>query len=161
MENYFIKEYNSFYNGYNETLGGNGCLGRTYKHKDISKEKMSRAKKGKIPWNKGKTGIYSKELLEQKSINTSFRKLKKTEKHKNNISKALTGRKLSKEHIENSSLARSKEYKMLDPFGKIVVIKNMSEYCRKNKLNQSHMISVYLGRYGFKSHQGYKKADHE
>jgi group I intron endonuclease len=81
----------------------------------------------------------------------------KSEKHKNNISKALTGRKLSNEHIISAAMGRSKEYKMLNPKNEIIIIKNMSEYCRENKLNQSHMISVSLGRYGFKSHKGYKK----
>ncbi len=81
----------------------------------------------------------------------------KSEKHKDNISRALMGRKLSNEHIISAAFGRSKEYKMLNPKDEIIIIKNMSEYCRKNKLNQSHMISVFSGRYGFKSHKGYKK----
>lgn len=37
MEPYFIKEYDSFYNGYNSTLGGDGMLG--FKHSEESKLK--------------------------------------------------------------------------------------------------------------------------
>jgi group I intron endonuclease len=157
MENFFIVQYDSYTNGYNETLGGEGTLGRTYKHKEISKQKMSISRKGKSPWNKGKTGIYSEKFLKQKSEKTIFRTLKRTKTHNENISKSLTSRKLSKEHSFAAAFARSKEYKMLNPAGKIINIKNMSEYCRVNHLNQSHMISVYLGRYGFISHKGYKK----
>jgi len=64
MEPYFIKEYNSFENGYNLTFGGEGTLGRyteettkskiskALKNKPKSKEhlqKMSQTRKGKIP----------------------------------------------------------------------------------------------------------------
>lgn len=64
MESHFIKEYDSFNNGYNLTLGGEGTLGRptnettknkisqALKNKPKSKkhiEKMSETRKGKIP----------------------------------------------------------------------------------------------------------------
>jgi group I intron endonuclease len=45
MEPYFIKEYNSFNEGYNLTLGGEGSLGR--ETKDITKIKISQALKNK------------------------------------------------------------------------------------------------------------------
>jgi group I intron endonuclease len=47
MESHFIKEYNSFENGYNMTTGGDGVNGC----------KTSGAPKGRIPWNKGKKGL--------------------------------------------------------------------------------------------------------
>lgn len=68
MEPYFIQYYNTFQNGYNMTLGGDGCLGREWskksktkasnskigsknhffgkKHKKDTKEKMSLSRKG-------------------------------------------------------------------------------------------------------------------
>lgn len=64
MESYFINEYDSFRNGYNLTLGGEGSLGRltnnitknkisqALKNKPKSKkhiQKMSETRKGKIP----------------------------------------------------------------------------------------------------------------
>jgi group I intron endonuclease len=64
MEPFFIKEYNSFENGYNLTLGGEGTLGRpttnltkskiskALKNKPKTKEhlqKMSETRKGKTP----------------------------------------------------------------------------------------------------------------
>ena len=63
MENYFIEEYNSFKSGYNETLGGDGALGRptskstknkisqSLKNKPKSEkhlQKMSDTRKGKL-----------------------------------------------------------------------------------------------------------------
>ena len=45
MENYFIAEYHSYNNGYNETLGGEGTLGRITKEE--TKNKISKALKGK------------------------------------------------------------------------------------------------------------------
>lgn len=39
MESYFIQEYNSYKNGYNETLGGEGTIG--FKHTEKFKEKKS------------------------------------------------------------------------------------------------------------------------
>jgi group I intron endonuclease len=79
-----------------------------------------------------------------------------SKEHKNNISKALSGRTLSEDHILKAATGRSKEWKFIDPNGNILVIHNLSEFCRNNNLNQSHMVSVSLGRYGFKSHKGYK-----
>ena len=73
LEIYWIEEYDTFYNGYNLTKGGNGIFG--YHHteetrrklsevkkgkkrgpvSEEAKKKMSEALKGKIPWSKGKT----------------------------------------------------------------------------------------------------------
>lgn len=156
MENFFIVEYDSCQNGYNQTLGGEGTLG--WKCPIEIRKKMSASKQGHIPWNKGKTNVYSEEWLKNKSINNIFRTLKKTKKHKENISKALKGRKQSESHKLNSSMGRSKIYHMIDPNGKSIIIKNMSEFCRKNNLHQGHMIGVAKGRYGCKSHKGYTKS---
>jgi group I intron endonuclease len=80
-----------------------------------------------------------------------------TDEHKTNISKALSGKKLSQDHINKAAYARSKDYQFVDPNGNIIQVKNLSEFCRINKLNQSHMVSVSIGRHGFKSHKGYRK----
>lgn len=81
-EPYFIKEYNSFSNsGYNMTCGGEGSLGTK-----------------RIPWNKGKTGIYSKETLEKLSKNAKNRKVsprlgtKHSLKSKNKMSVSASNR---------------------------------------------------------------------
>lgn len=50
-----------------------GIYIRTEKHKKILREKCS-YKKGNIPWNKGKKGIYSKEYLRKIGLASSKRK---------------------------------------------------------------------------------------
>ena len=84
----WIEEYDSFYNGYNETLGGEGWRGHWLgKHrseetkKKLSEkikgqhfgywkgkhltpetiEKLKEVRKGRIPWNKGKRYTYTEE----------------------------------------------------------------------------------------------------
>ena len=84
----WIEEYDSFYSGYNETLGGEGCRGYWLgKHrseetkKKLSEkikgqhfgywkgkhltpetiEKLKEVRKGRIPWNKGKRYTYTEE----------------------------------------------------------------------------------------------------
>jgi group I intron endonuclease len=85
--------------------------------------------------------------------------LKRTKQHKQNISKAHKGKKKTPEHIKKLNDAKSKTYVLKHPDGHIVTIQNMSEYCRINNLNQSHMIGVYLNRPGFNSHKGYTRSE--
>lgn len=47
---------------YNMAIGGQGGpLHKGHHHSDEAKKKISETKKGSMPWNKGKTGIYSEE----------------------------------------------------------------------------------------------------
>lgn len=50
LEKYYIQQYDSFKNGYNCTLGGDGL----YNPSEETRRKMSEAKKGKHPHNYGK-----------------------------------------------------------------------------------------------------------
>ena len=59
-EMYYIKELNTKVpNGYNMTDGGEGRNGSSVSEE--TKKKISETLKGNIPWNKGKTNIYSEE----------------------------------------------------------------------------------------------------
>ena len=75
-------------NGYNLTDGGIGPTGM--KWVDESRKKLSESKKGKDPWNKGKTGIYTDET--RRKISDSL-KGRKGKKHT-----AETRRKMSENH---------------------------------------------------------------
>ena len=56
--------------GYNISwTGGMGSWGG--KHSEETKKKLSEKRKGKAPWNKGKTGIYSKETLKRMRENSN------------------------------------------------------------------------------------------
>lgn len=56
-----------------------------------TKQKISESKKGREPWNKGKTGIYSDETL--RKIGEKSRGRKHTEDEKHKISDSLKGEK--------------------------------------------------------------------
>ena len=67
--------------------------GNRVEHSTETREKISNAAKGRIPWNKGKTGLTRGPM---------------TDEHKLNISKSLKGKKKpirTKEHSKNISIA--------------------------------------------------------
>lgn len=102
-EIYWINYYNSrdINIGYNITKGGNG--GQTVSNERMSeikkelwkdpnhRKKQSLARKGRINWNAGKIGIYSKEAKIKMSIAKEGKTL--PESHKNSIRKANYNRK--------------------------------------------------------------------
>lgn len=73
MEQYFIDVYDSYYAGYNMTLGGDGSIGRTWS--DEQKHLISVRNKGQKSLNKGKTYI---ELYGEEKANKKIEKMKKT-----------------------------------------------------------------------------------
>ena len=82
-EIYCIDKYDSFYNGYNSTKGGDGEVG--YKHTEEAKKKMSEARKGK----------YGGELHPMYGMNGELSPnygKKHTEETKQKISEALKGK---------------------------------------------------------------------
>ena len=85
-------------------------LGKTHSKESI--EKMSESSKGKIPWNKGKTGIYSEESLKKMR---DFRiGTKQTPESNLKRSKTLKGRVVSKESIAKT-IATKKERGIFKP----------------------------------------------
>lgn len=76
IEKEYIKKFDTFHNGYNNTLGGDGTNGHVCT--DETKMKISKANKGNKCWNKGKkysTGYkHSNEELE-KWVNPKLAKL--------------------------------------------------------------------------------------
>ena len=64
-----------------------------YKHSEETRKKLSEARKGKSPWNKGKTGIYSDETLDKMRKNNKGNLGKSfSDEHKRKISEALKGK---------------------------------------------------------------------
>jgi group I intron endonuclease len=68
MENYFIQQYNSFHNGYNSTLGGDGILGFKHTPEQIEKRVSKvRGKKHSKEWceniSKNKIGKPRNDML--------------------------------------------------------------------------------------------------
>ena len=90
---------------------------------------------------------------------------------KSAISAAKTGVSLSPQHklkavfalranppssdcIKRRSQNKSKTYKITEPTGEVLIVKNLTKFCKERNLNQGNMNNVALGRY--KSSKGYK-----
>ena len=68
--------------------------GKTVKHSIETREKISKAGKGRIPWNKGKSGLSRGPMSDEHKVNISKslkgkKKPLRTAEHSKNISKAL------------------------------------------------------------------------
>ena len=112
LEIYYIKLYNTYYNGYNETTGGQGIHGYTHTEKD--KEKMS---------------IKVKQAYQNGKINSKERSKK--------ISDANKGIPKSKEHRKKlSDIAKQKIGNKNPFFGKTHSIKT------KQKISNANSIAV-------------------
>ena len=95
-EQYYIKLFDTFKNGYNETSGG----GQNTEISDETKEKLRQANigknKGKTPWNKGKThSDETKEKMRQGHLGKTL-----SDEHKEKIGKGHLGKTLSDETKE-------------------------------------------------------------
>lgn len=84
LEIYYIGLFNSFINGYNSTLGGDGCVG--YKHTPEAIEKIIETSTGRI---------HSEET--KRRISEALRGRTLTNEHKQKISKGLNGKEVSLE----------------------------------------------------------------
>jgi|WetSurMetagenome_2_1015567.scaffolds.fasta_scaffold25696_3 group I intron endonuclease len=116
-----IEKFDTYNNGLNSTIGGDGTTGKiawskgkklTEDHKKHMSENMTGLKH---PNQKGKK--FSKEHCE--NMSRSMKKHKRTPEHSQAISKALTGKKLSEETRNKMSRLR-KGKKQPDGFGEMV-----------------------------------------
>ena len=64
------------------------------------------------------------------------------------------GKKHSKITKNKISEKNSRIYKLQNPQGDIITIKNLKEFCKKNSLNNSLMVAVSKGRR--KTHKGWR-----
>jgi len=170
MEPYFIEFYDTYANGYNATKGGGGKVSEASQE---TKQKMSKAKIGtkrsaksiekgsdttKKLWEENYEYMYS--VCSRKGEQNGMFGLtgeksphygkKHTKDRCKNISNALKGKKKSQEHIENMS----KSYIITHPDGNQQIIKNLTKFCRENKLTTQLMRMVVYGKQTH--HKGYK-----
>ncbi len=89
LEIYYIELYQCYNNKHGLNLKTGGHNGR-YKMTDEQRKKISETLKGNIPWNKGKTGIYTVE--HRKSISDRAKLLVFSDETRRRISTALKGR---------------------------------------------------------------------
>ena len=69
--------------------------------------------------------------------------------HRENLSKSLKGKSKKErtlDHRKNIGISKAKTFDITFPDGHIERIFNMTEFCRKNELNQSHLHSTSTGK---------------
>lgn len=136
---------------YNMTSGGDGGdTSSSEKYKEYMKIR-SRLISGDLnPFYGKQHTIGSKQKMSKAKLGKVM-----SQETKEKISKAGLGRKMSQETKEKLQLANSKTYYLINPAGDSIVVKNLSEFCRINNLDQRNMNNMYNGRY--KSSKGYTR----
>lgn len=125
MEYHFIVEYDTFKNGYNETMGGEGCYG--YKHSDEHKEKLRNM------WSGKNNPMYGKSYI-------------RDDQHRKNMSTMFKGIQKTTQQIQKRVDKVSQEWLIIDTNGNKNIIKNLKQFCRENNLNPSAMGKVSQGK---------------
>lgn len=103
-EEFYIRQFNSHYfhgEGYNMTYGGEATLG--WVPSEETKEKISKAKRGKVAWNKGKPSPWtSKRNIESKGIEQPYKRKKYIITDPNGVEYNVVGlKKFCEEHELN------------------------------------------------------------
>lgn len=114
-EVFYIKHFDTFTKGYNSTLGGEGTKGSA-RNNTGSKNPMFGKK-------------HSQTSIEKnRQSNIEYAKLH-PKKHSDNTKKKL-------------SESKSETWEITFPSGEVVTIKNLTQFCRDNNLDQGHMSKV-------------------
>jgi hypothetical protein len=118
-----------------------------------------------LNFTKGGDGLRGKENLPEDSLERMKDGGKKGGKNKKTSRAWFSagGKKQGKTNVESGHIQKlaelnSKEYTFIDPHGEIVLIKNLSRFCKENNLSLGNMQSVL---YGTRSHhKGYRRHEH-
>ena len=131
QENYKVVENPHFANRAYQTSTKFSTLGLFPSNE--TRKKLSQIRKGRVAWNKGKNvSNETKEKIRQKN----------------------KGRKQTEEHKFKKAQSKSREFTLIDPYGKIVSGKNVAQFCKDNNLNKGHIFAVIFGKRNH--HKGWK-----
>ena len=130
-----------------------------------TRRKMSESHRGRTPWNKGKNmdaefRRRASEAARKRWASGKYknrRKRRLTEEHRNKISKALKGRRMSEKSRRKVAEARAKPYPALihRETGEIIPAGyNLCKMCREQGLNQRNIWFVVRGKR--QSHKGWE-----
>ena len=131
MEQFFIEEHDSFHNGYNSTLGGDGTFGR----KRTLEERMKQSKS-----TKGKARPQTPEHIKKRADSQRGKKRKPlNDEHKNKISQSSKGvsKPITEEHKNNLQCHANNSIKISCPHcNKVGQLTNMKRWhfdkCKSN-----------------------------
>jgi len=170
-----IEKYNTFGNGYNLNVGGEGNGG--FEHTEKTRQKMSKAKRGENHPNYGKhrteeTKRKISHANEGKTRSEKVRKRKsesmkgeknhnygkpRTKETKKKIGNANRGEKCYNYGNRGNKSRYAKKYIITTPEGEEIFVHGIADFCRnykKEKLNCGHLIAVVQGK---RNHnKGYK-----
>lgn len=140
-EIFYIDKYNSYYDGYNMTFGGEGGSGVTYERTDEIRKKISDSLKG------------------HKRSKSSIKKQIKTMSGKNHPLYGIGHKKDSIEKMRKSKMGKknpaSKKYKIISPCGKEYIIEGgFNKFCLKNHIWHNGLRAVAQGKK--QHHKGWK-----
>lgn len=139
-ECYWINFYNSYKEGYNSTLGGEGSSGKIYSEE--SKIKMSTSHKRKILSEEHK-----KNISNSLKGNNHRKGIPHSEKIKQKISNSMKGRKVSEETKKKQSESLSKKLSIkrifISPSGELFEVVNLRGFCKEHNLQSSKMRDVF------------------
>lgn len=119
QETFYIDKYDTYHNGYNSTLGGEGVRG--FIVSNDTKEKISNSLKGK------NHPMFGKQQIEE--LKKIWSEIKKG---KNNPMYGKVGK--------NSP--SSKQYKITFENGDEIIICGLTQWAKENKYNRSHMFEL-------------------
>jgi group I intron endonuclease len=185
QETFYIDYYDTFHNGYNSTLGGEGVRGFT--HNENTRKKLSKANKGKIipletreKISKSNIGkIVTEETKKKISEKISGKNhplygrigelhhgygIPRNEETKQKIRNSLMGKPLSKEVCEKLHKIMEERYKHIyyeitTPDGTIDYVYNsLKTYSIERGLKPGQMYNVANGKAN--QHKGYKVKKH-
>jgi hypothetical protein len=93
-------------------------------------------------WNKGKTGVYSPELIKQISDKLKGRKFSEETLQRMNEAAKRRQEKYTHEDYKRWNLKKLKKYKF-EKDGKIIIIENLKQYCKDNNLSHTVMVKIF------------------
>lgn len=162
QETYWIATLNTLSpNGYNLKSGGNRSL-----YSEDSRKKMSLSQKGKPSPFKGKKITTNEQWEHIKRIcalNKSSESIEKARKTRNKnmelgLVKPGNFKPKTQKQIESVILAKAKTVIIVNPFGEVIEITNLSKFARENSLHKSGLSQLAMGK--AKTHKGYMSLEY-
>lgn len=149
-EKYWISYYETLQQGYNMTLGGDGGdTSFSEKYIEYMEKRGEQISGENNPFYGKKHKEETKKIISEKMKGRTHKK-----ETKEILSIKNTGKKMSEESIKKGIEKRSETWRITTPYNEIIIIKNLSKFCKENGLDQRNMSKVAAGIY--KTSKGFK-----